>query len=202
MKKLLLIATFVCGRVPGSIAVSTSVAQAKSVQCNEAGVCVVYCSQTLSNGNFIEYEEGTVITSTDASGVTRKFKCVNGQWVQQASLVSGAGLAGMISPVGIASFKIAEDDTTLSGLKIVPDEGWNVILVSCRPDFGGCNPNKSRADERTLRASIAVAVRSLMQASSEWSPTSGWGAAPCSGVLGHQLGDSRLIGGLPPRALS
>ena len=56
-------------------------------------MCVVYCSQTLSNGNFIEYEEGTVITSTDASGTTRKFKCVNGQWVQQASLVSGAGLA-------------------------------------------------------------------------------------------------------------
>ncbi len=61
-------------------------AQAKSVQCDEAGNCKVYCSQTLPNGTFIEYEEGTKITATDKDGKQVTFVCKNGQWVQTASL--------------------------------------------------------------------------------------------------------------------
>lgn len=61
-------------------------AEAKSVQCDEAGNCKVYCSQTLPNGSFIEYEEGTKITATDKDGRQVTFVCKNGQWVQTAAL--------------------------------------------------------------------------------------------------------------------
>jgi hypothetical protein len=79
---------------------SSGSAQAKSITCDEAGNCVTRCSQTLGNGSFLEFDEGTEITVTDKDGVVRKFKCVNGDWVLQAGIQVGAGKFGNI---GVAS---------------------------------------------------------------------------------------------------
>lgn len=130
-----------CAAVMAVVA-SGNVVQAKSVTCDEAGNCVVRCSQTLSNGTFIEYDEGTEITATDSSGRTVKFRCVKGQWVQQAGLQVGGGLFGNFTDTNIGSFEIApEEDLVVDprGSKGITYEGPRSLFH--RPDFGGCDPN-------------------------------------------------------------
>ena len=59
-------------------------AQAKSIRCDAAGTCKTYCTQSLPNGNYIEYEEGTKIIVTNADGKETTYTCKNGEWVQAA----------------------------------------------------------------------------------------------------------------------
>lgn len=77
-------------------------AAAKDVQCDEAGKCIVRCSQTHPNGNYITYDEGTVITVyTPADGKTTKYKCVNGEWVKQSALQVSQSKLGVLNPAAL-----------------------------------------------------------------------------------------------------
>lgn len=83
-------------------ALGAAPAAAKDVQCDETGKCVVRCSQTTSNGNYITYDEGTEITvHTPADGQTRKYKCVNGNWVLQSALQVSQSKLGVLNPAAL-----------------------------------------------------------------------------------------------------
>ena len=60
------------------------VAQAKSVRCDANGTCKTYCTQSLPNGNYVEYEEGTNIIVTNPDGTETHYTCKNGEWVKTA----------------------------------------------------------------------------------------------------------------------
>jgi hypothetical protein len=65
----------------------SGVAQARSVRCDAAGHCKTYCTQTLPNGNYVEYEEGTNIIVTYTDGTQGHYTCKNGQWVKTSRVV-------------------------------------------------------------------------------------------------------------------
>jgi hypothetical protein len=76
----------------GGLGIS-GVAQAKSVRCDLSGRCKTYCTQSLPNGNYIEYEEGTKIIVTNADGKETTYTCKNGEWVQTRLFANGSVLA-------------------------------------------------------------------------------------------------------------
>ncbi|GMV85876.1 MAG: hypothetical protein AMXMBFR80_17310 [Dehalococcoidia bacterium] len=95
-------------------------AEAKSVRCDEAGNCKVYCTQTLPNGSYVEYEEGTQITITDKDGNEFKFVCKNGQWETAAivipapqweriKLIGNIGVAGIAGVMGTVTTTVCND---------------------------------------------------------------------------------------------
>jgi hypothetical protein len=79
----------------GAVAVASlgvvGTAQARSVRCDAAGHCTTYCTQTLANGNVIEYTEGTNITVTSPDGHEYKYTCKNGNWVATTRTVQLSG---------------------------------------------------------------------------------------------------------------
>jgi len=75
------------------------VADAKSIRCDAKGVCKTYCTQTLPNGNFVEYEEGTKIIVTNPDGTETHYTCKNGQWVQSASIVVNTLKPSLRAPI-------------------------------------------------------------------------------------------------------
>lgn len=117
--------------VLGGLTITATAAQAKSVECNEAGQCTVRCTQTLPDGAYVEYEEGTTITITTADGQVYKYKCQNGNWVKQAALVVGVQLLGTIGPVSVGGVK-------LEGADVTADKAG--LYLTRRPDRTTCNP--------------------------------------------------------------
>ena len=80
-----LLIVMLVGLAPFAPAVlSVSTAQARDVECDEAGSCITYCTQNLPDGSRVRYDEGTTITVITTDGVQHKFKCQNGQWVSAA----------------------------------------------------------------------------------------------------------------------
>jgi hypothetical protein len=134
MKRLSLRALALSVVMLATIGATANLAQAKSVVCDEAGNCKVYCSQTLPNGNFVEYEEGTKITATDKDGRTHTFVCKNGQWVQQALTVPSTGIFGNVSPNNIGPIQLDPETPIRSDTD-------PFYIGPRRPTFGGCNPD-------------------------------------------------------------
>ncbi|MGE5595718.1 MAG: hypothetical protein ACM3S1_06730 [Hyphomicrobiales bacterium] len=64
--------------------------------------CAQSCTQTLSDGATVYYEDGTEITIVTADGKTTKFKCKDGTWVQTA-LVSNWTI-GTLAPITSVTF--------------------------------------------------------------------------------------------------
>ena len=123
-----------CALFLASLGAGAGVVEAKSVKCDLAGNCKTYCTQTVANGSYIEYEEGTVITVTTTDGKETKNKCQNGEWVQQARTSPGAGIIGTISPNYIGPIQIKTVEV---------DEGWDDgKLIIRRPQVLPCGPNQ------------------------------------------------------------
>ena len=75
------------------------VADAKSKRCDANGTCKTYCTQSLPNGNFIEYEEGTKIIVTNADGTETHYTCKNGDWVKDARIVVDTSKLSLRAPM-------------------------------------------------------------------------------------------------------
>ncbi|MBE0611286.1 MAG: hypothetical protein IH609_18030 [Dehalococcoidia bacterium] len=98
---------------------ATAPVQAKSVRCDEAGNCKVYCTQNLPNGGVVEYEEGTQITVTTSDGKEYKFVCKNGQWEKAAAiqlpqwdrikLIGNIGVASIAGIMGDVETEVCND---------------------------------------------------------------------------------------------
>jgi len=85
-------------------------ALAKSVRCDERGNCKTYCTQSLPNGNWVEYEEGTEITVYNPeTGGEFKYVCRDGQWVRVRIMGEdgrpGPKLLGVIAVGSVAGVK-------------------------------------------------------------------------------------------------
>lgn len=92
------------------------------------------CTQTLPDGAYVEYDEGTTITITTADGHVYKYKCQNGNWVKQSAALTIPTILGTIGPVSVGGIKLADTQSVS-----FDTEG---ILLFRRPDRTTCNPQQ------------------------------------------------------------